>query len=111
VALEPTHDGRTRPPGREAGGFLLVALSAALWGTDALFRRGLALELPAATVVFGEHLILVLADLGGSDLLALLLLALVPGLLALLLYYRGLRGTPAAAATLAELAFPNSPSP
>lgn len=270
MALEPTHDGRTRPPGREAGGFLLVALSAALWGTDALFRRGLALELPAATVVFGEHLILVLltgpllvgaaratrsftradwaalvligggasatatvlfttafalgdpttplllqkvqpliaiagawvllgerplrhytvyllagvsgayllsfpdpaavnvsalipaalalgaaalwgmgtvlgrhltakvpfiqltalrfaaglpasavllwvlggagvlADLGGSDLLALLLLALVPGLLALLLYYRGLRGTPAAAATLAELAFPLS---
>jgi drug/metabolite transporter (DMT)-like permease len=34
------------------------------------------------------------------------LLALVPGLLALLLYYRGLRTTPASRATLAELAFP-----
>lgn len=271
MAAEPAEPA-TRTPARpsRAGSFLLVALSAALWGTDALFRRGLALELPAAAVVFGEHLILVLltlplligglratrsfnrADwaslvligagasatatvlftaafalgdpttplllqkvqpliaiagawlllgerplrhylvylvagvagaylisfpdpgsvsisafvpaalalgaaalwgmgtvlgrhlttkvafaqltalrfatglpasavllwmlggagalggLTGSDLLALLLLALVPGLLALLLYYRGLRGTPAAAATLAELAFPLS---
>ena len=39
-------------------GFYLVALGAGLWGTDALFRRGLALELPASTVVFWEHLIL-----------------------------------------------------
>ena len=38
--------------------------------------------------------------------LALVLLALVPGLLSLLVYYRGLRATPAAAATLGELAFP-----
>lgn len=36
----------------------------------------------------------------------LLMLALVPGLLALLLYYLGLRRTPASRATLAELAFP-----
>lgn len=36
----------------------------------------------------------------------LLLLALVPGLLALLLYYRALGRTPASRATLAELAFP-----
>ena len=43
-----------------ASGFPLVALSAALWGTDALFRRGLALELPATTVVVYEHLILAL---------------------------------------------------
>lgn len=44
--------------GRTASGFPLVAAAAALWGTDALFRRGLALELPAATVVVYEHLIL-----------------------------------------------------
>lgn len=37
-----------------------MAAAAALWGTDALFRRGLALELPAVTVVFWEHVILVL---------------------------------------------------
>lgn len=41
-----------------------------------------------------------------SDLPGLVLLALIPGLLALLLYYRGLRGTPASRATLGELAFP-----
>ncbi|MEE8497638.1 MAG: DMT family transporter [Acidimicrobiia bacterium] len=40
-------------------GVVLVAIGAGLWGTDALFRRGLALELPAATVVFWEHLIIV----------------------------------------------------
>jgi len=33
-------------------------------------------------------------------------MALIPGLAALLLYYRGLRSTPAAAASIAELAFP-----
>jgi hypothetical protein len=43
--------------------------------------------------------------LNGSDILGVLLLAIVPGLLALLLYYFGLRGTTASAATLAELAF------
>lgn len=48
-----------RPRGNAGAGFLLVALSASLWGTDALFRRGLALELPAAAVVFAEHLVLV----------------------------------------------------
>lgn len=56
---------------------------------------------------------LVLVDTGGAgfafpsgDLPALVLLAAVPGLAALLLYYRGLSRTPATAATLAELAFP-----
>ena len=44
----------------------------------------------------------------GRDVLALLLLALIPGLLGLLLYYRGLRETPASAASLAELTFPIS---
>ena len=42
-----------------SGGIILVALGAALWGTDALFRRGLALDLPASTLVFLEHVILV----------------------------------------------------
>jgi len=45
-------------PARARTGAAVVALAAALWGTDALFRRGLALELPAATVVFAEHLLL-----------------------------------------------------
>jgi drug/metabolite transporter (DMT)-like permease len=37
---------------------------------------------------------------------SIIVLALVPGLVALLLYYRGLSNTPASRATLAELAFP-----
>lgn len=40
-------------------GAAIVAVASALWATDALFRRGLALELPAATVVFAEHVLLV----------------------------------------------------
>jgi DME family drug/metabolite transporter len=47
-----------------------------------------------------------LTQAGGNDVLPIVLLSLVPGLAALLLYYRGLRRTPAAAATLAEMAFP-----
>jgi drug/metabolite transporter (DMT)-like permease len=46
--------------------------------------------------------------IGFGDVDALILLALVPGLLALSIYYRGLRSTPASLATLAELAFPVS---
>lgn len=41
-------------------GVALVGLAAALWGTDGVFRQGLALELPAATVVAWEHAIVVL---------------------------------------------------
>jgi DME family drug/metabolite transporter len=41
-------------------GLALVAVGSGLWGTDALFRRGLALELPAVEVVFWEHLLLAL---------------------------------------------------
>lgn len=37
----------------------LVALAAAMWGTDALFRRPLAHSTAATTVVFGEHVLLV----------------------------------------------------
>lgn len=38
----------------------LVALGAGLWGTDALFRRSLAQQVSAPTLVFAEHLVLVL---------------------------------------------------
>lgn len=46
-------------PRTNGGSFLLVAVAAALWGTDALFRRGLALQLPPTAVVFSEHVLLV----------------------------------------------------
>lgn len=41
-----------------ASGFAFVALGAALWGSDAFFRRALALELPATVIVTAEHLII-----------------------------------------------------
>lgn len=41
-----------------------------------------------------------------EDWFGIVLLALVPGLIALLIYYRGLQTTPASVATLCEMAFP-----
>jgi DME family drug/metabolite transporter len=41
-------------------GIVLISLAAALWGTDALFRRPLAQSTEATTIVFGEHVVLVL---------------------------------------------------
>lgn len=80
-------------------GFYLVALGAGLWGTDALFRRGLALELPSATVVFWEHAILVAVtfplllkfwrskpDLNGTDIVALLLIGVGASAVATMLF-------------------------
>jgi drug/metabolite transporter, DME family len=40
-------------------GVVLVAFAAALWGLDALFRRPLAHSTGVATIVFGEHVVLV----------------------------------------------------
>ncbi|NNC93872.1 MAG: DMT family transporter [Acidimicrobiia bacterium] len=80
-------------------GVLLVALGAGLWGTDGLFRRGLALELPSATVVFWEHLILVVVtapllvrfyrnrpELAPRDLFALILVGVGASALATMLF-------------------------
>jgi drug/metabolite transporter, DME family len=63
-----------------------------------------AIGLPASAVVLalqGEPVAVTGAQLG-----PLALLALVPGLLGLALYYVGLRSTAASRATLAEMAFP-----
>lgn len=63
---EPMHSttrSTTRPTSSVSGGIVLVALGAGLWGTDAVFRRGLALELPATTLVFLEHVVLVAVTL------------------------------------------------
>lgn len=97
---------------------LLAVGAAALWGSGTVLGRyagaeigfrdltvlRFAIGLPTALVIA------VLTDaplaMAGGDLPALVVLALVPGLLALTLYYRGLRRTPASRATLAELAFP-----
>jgi drug/metabolite transporter (DMT)-like permease len=100
---------------------LLAVAAAALWGFGTVLGRRLGAKLPFTELTalrLATGLVAALIALGVSGdgsayfhlsakaLLALLLLALVPGLLSLLVYYRGLRATPAAAATLGELAFP-----
>jgi DME family drug/metabolite transporter len=102
---------------------LLAIGAATLWGLGTVLGRHLSVKidfrsltalrfavgLPAAAVILLlQGATPTLSAIDGASLRALVLLALVPGLLALLLYYRGLRQTPAAAATLAELAFPLS---
>jgi DME family drug/metabolite transporter len=97
----------------------LLALGAAvLWAGGTVLGRyaGAVLEpidvttlrfvfglLGAAVVVWVTHAQVVP---GWHNVVGLVLLALIPGLLALVLYYRALRRTPASRATLAELAFP-----
>jgi DME family drug/metabolite transporter len=44
---------------RRSTGIAFVAAAAALWGTDALFRKPLADSTSVATIVFGEHVFLV----------------------------------------------------
>lgn len=50
--------GRSHINVASASGFAFVALGAALWGSDAFFRRALALEMPATVIVTAEHLII-----------------------------------------------------
>ncbi|MPZ68571.1 MAG: EamA family transporter [Actinobacteria bacterium] len=102
---------------------LLSIGAATLWGLGTVLGRGLLNTIPFMTQTalrfvvgfpmaaimlgaFGPEGRLVEARL--SDTPILLALALVPGLIAVSLYYRGLTQTPASTATLAELAFPLS---
>ncbi len=99
----------------------LAVAAALLWGSGTVIGRRLGSKLP-----FGELTALRLATgtiaaavmigvtgswrayggVGAVDVAVLVALALIPGLAGLLIYYRGLPGVPAAAATLCELAFP-----
>ncbi|MFB9905089.1 DMT family transporter [Allokutzneria oryzae] len=97
---------------------LLALGAAALWAGGTVLGRLVSTEmapmhvttlrfaigLPASAVVVGVQGAPVLV--GVDNALGLVLLAVVPGLLALRLYYLGLQATPVARATLAELAFP-----
>lgn len=97
---------------------LLGVAAAALWGLGTVLGRLVSSELAfhhitALRFFFGLLTLLVITPATGAPLLLpmatwprLLLLALIPGLLALVLYYYGLKQTPASRATLAELAFP-----
>jgi DME family drug/metabolite transporter len=44
-------------------GVLLVAIAAAMWGTDPIIRKPLSGSTSATTIVFGEHVVLVLLTL------------------------------------------------
>lgn len=114
--LRPTSVNQAAPA------FLALG-AAALWGLGTVLGRRLTAKVPfaqltalrfavglpvaaLAVVLRGEW------DLVGAvstaEMWGVAGLALVPGLLAILVYYRGLSRTPASAATLAELAFPVS---
>ena len=111
---------------RAVAAALLAVGAAALWAIGTVLGRMVTAEEPstgAAPLASRDVTVLrfaiglpasalVLAVQGSSVAVApaqlgpLVLLALVPGLLGLTLYYIGLRSTAAARATLAELAFP-----
>lgn len=97
----------------------LLALGAAvLWAAGTVLGRVASAELRFSDVTALRFLVGLLTvgglslvtttslDLSPDSVPNIVLLALIPGLLALLLYYRALSRTPASRATLAELSFP-----
>ena len=103
---------------RSAG---LALLAAALWGGGTALGRRVLREAPSDALMalrfsLALPFLLFIALLGGNalppsdwhqrDIVRLLVIALVPGFIAIVLYYHGLVRTPAPVATLGELAFP-----
>jgi len=103
------------PSGRIAAALLALAATA-LWGGATVLGRYLLRKLPFTTVtalriVLAAPPLLALAGaqasrVGAREMGLLVILAVVPGLLALLVYIRGLAGTRASLAAVAELSFP-----
>jgi len=97
---------------------LLALGAAASWAFATVWGRIAVAEVPfelltalrfviALPVLIGAALLQRQASVPASEQLpSLLWMALVPGFAALILYYKGLRNTPASQATIAELAFP-----
>jgi DME family drug/metabolite transporter len=95
--------------------------AAAIWGTCTVVGR-VAVQDLAPSVVAGWRFMIALpfllalavrgssgaisANVSGASLLPILLIVIFPDALGMLLYYIGLKRTPASLATLAELAFP-----
>jgi drug/metabolite transporter (DMT)-like permease len=117
-ALDPAHAFA----GAEGKAALLALIAAALWGSATVLGRS-ALTHMEPDVVTGLRftcalpLLAVIATTQGAllpsaatstDWIRLVLLAVISGLVGMMLYYRGLRRTPASIATFAELAFPAS---
>ena len=101
------------------GPALLALAAAMLWGASTvlgrfLLRRLRPIDATAMRIVTALPLLLLiawtaprkLATLDERQGLALVAMALVPGLLALAIYYRGLKQTRASLAAMAELTFP-----
>jgi drug/metabolite transporter (DMT)-like permease len=98
----------------------LALNAAALWGASTVFGRFVLARISfgamtALRIVTATPLLVALAFAAGFPPAArftwnhavwLVLLALIPGLTALALYYKGLDRTPASVAALAELSFP-----
>ena len=109
--------------GAEGKAALLALVAAALWGSATVFGRS-ALAHMEPDVLTGLRFACALPLLGviaatqgalappatttATDWVRLVLLAVISGLVGMMLYYRGLRRTPASIATFAELAFPAS---
>lgn len=109
--------------GAQGHAALLALAAAALWGAGTAFgRRALrqidvglltsvrfTLALPLLLVIaIWKDALSPPAARDGADWARILVIAIVLGLVAMLLYYRGLQTTPAPVATLAELAFPTT---
>lgn len=103
--------------GRASSASLFAVLAAGGWATATILGKRVSRAvsfwtLTSLRIALALPLLLMMAlarpihtpSRGGWVIL--LVMALVPGLLALILYYRGLRDTPASSATIAELAFP-----
>jgi drug/metabolite transporter (DMT)-like permease len=103
-----------------AAAAVLAVGAAALWAAGTVLGRLASAELrfkdlTALRFAFGFVTLAAISAVTSTPLaldanaaVNVLILALLPGLLALLLYYRALSNTPASRATLAELAFPVS---
>jgi drug/metabolite transporter, DME family len=117
-ALDPAHAFA----GAQGKAALLALVAAALWGSATVLGRS-ALEhvepdlltglrftcaLPLLAVIAATQGALLPSTPTSTDWVRLALLAVISGLVGMLLYYRGLRTTPASIATFAELAFPAS---
>lgn len=104
-------------------GILFALLAAALWAGSTVFGRYLTktVDYPVITALrfsFGLVFLFLLLSAQGdlsllsgvtlTDLRSLLYMGLIPGFLALFIYYLGLKSTKAGVATIMELTFPLS---
>jgi drug/metabolite transporter (DMT)-like permease len=100
---------------------LCAVAAAALWGSATVCGRHLVAEISTAFLTSLRFLLALPAlavlfwlqppaqrglPASASSMASVVAMALIPGLLSLLIYYRGLRSTPASIASICELAFP-----